>query len=216
MALRGQIVSLSGVDGCGKTAIINELRVMLAARGQRSRYVWLRYNHYTSKILLGFCRLAGLTRYEKKGGVRVGYHDFEKSRIVSWLFVATTYLDTLLASLVKVYVPSLFGSTVIYCDRWIVDIMVDLEIDTGLRFERDTWPGRLFWRLVPARCRCLVIDRDEGKLKAARPENAIDADFDQRIALYRRHAADPRITALRNDGSVAEAAERICMFAGFG
>jgi len=216
MASRGQIISLSGVDGSGKSAIIEELRAMLTARGQRSRYVWLRYNHYTSKVVLGFCRLAGLTRYEKKAGVRVGYHDFEKSRIVSWLFVTTTYLDTLLASLVKVYVPSLFGSSVTLCDRWVVDIMVDLEVDTGLRFDRDTWLGRLFWGLVPARCRCLVIDRDEGALKETRPENAIDANFDERAALYRRHAADPRVTILRNDGSLAEVAARICMLAGFG
>ena len=84
MRFKGKIIAISGIDGCGKTSIIKELIKSLSKNGEESRYVWLRYNHYITKFLLAFCRLSGLTKYENVQGVRVGYHEFYRSKIISF------------------------------------------------------------------------------------------------------------------------------------
>lgn len=215
MSVPGRIISISGADGCGKTTIIDLMRSMLSELGVPSCYVWLRYNHYMSKSVLGFCRLAGLTRYEEIGGVRVGYHEFYKSKVVSWTFVVLTYFDTLIASVMKVYIPTFFGKNVIICDRWILDILVDLELDTRIQFNPSTGIGRMFMGLIPARCHSFVIFRDQKALIDSRKENALDRNFSKRLSLYERQGSYPGVTPIRNDQSAEAAARRILSRAGF-
>ncbi len=215
MNVRGQIISISGADGCGKTTIIRSMRSMLSELGVPSRYVWLRYNHYMSRGLLAFCRLAGLTRYEEIGGVRVGYHEFYRSKAISWIFIVLVYLDTLIASIIKVYIPHFLRNHVIICDRWILDILVDLELDTRIRFDPSTGIGRIFVRLVPMRCHSFVIYRDQQALIESRKENALDRNFSKRLSLYERQGGCRGVTSILNDHSAEATARRILSRAGF-
>ncbi len=202
MAISTKILAISGVDGCGKTTVIRALEEALAADGRSCRVVWMRYNHYLSRLLLVFCRLIGLTRYEKTAGGRVGYHNFYRSRLVSSAFVALTYIDTVLASVVCVYVPAWLGSKLVICDRWIVDIMVDLEVATGIRFSRQTIVGRMFLALSPDACRCVIVERPVESLLVARPESRFDRNFERRCQLYQRHSADPSVRLVENTRDV--------------
>ncbi len=215
MNVRGRIISISGADGCGKTTIIRSMRSMLSEFGVPSRYVWLRYNHYMSKGLLAFCRLAGFTRYEKIEGVRVGYHEFYRSKVISWSYVVLVYLDTLIASIIKVYIPHFLRNHVTICDRWILDILVDLELDTRIRFDPSAGIGRIFVRLVPMRCHSFVIYRDHQALIESRRENALDRNFSKRLSLYERQGGCRRVTSIRNDHSAEATARRILSRAGF-
>ena len=52
-----KIICLSGVDGSGKTTLSKMLANELHKKGFNVSYVWMRYNHYLTKPLLGFCRL---------------------------------------------------------------------------------------------------------------------------------------------------------------
>ncbi len=204
-----KILSLSGVDGCGKTTVIQALRSALAAEGRGCRVVWMRYNHYLSRLLLVGCRLGGLTRYERTPGGRVGYHNFHRSKLVSWAFIASTYIDTVLASLVCVYLPTWLGSKLVICDRWIIDIMVDLEVDTGVRFSRDTAVGKIFLALMPNACRCVVIERSAAELLKARPECRFDRNFERRCQLYQQHSRDHGVRLVKNTREVAAAVGQI-------
>ncbi len=215
MSVRGQIISISGADGCGKTTIIRSMRSMLSELGVPSRYVWLRYNHYMSRGLLAFCRLAGLTRYEEIGGVRVGYHEFYRSKVVSWIFVVLTYFDTLITSVLKVYFPVFLKKNVVICDRWILDILVDLELDTRIQFNPSTGIGRMFMGLIPAQCHSFIIYRDQQALIESRRENALDRNFSKRLSLYERQGSYPGVTSIRNDQSAEATARRILSRAGF-
>jgi len=204
-----KIIIVSGIDGSGKTTIIESIQEELARQGQESRYVWLRYNHYLTKILLAFCRLIRLTRYEHFENSRVGYHDFHKSKIISWLFVVLTYIDTLAVSVVKVYLPSLVSSKTIICDRWVYDIMIDLEVDTMLNFSKGTFVSQLFKSLLPRKHQYFIIKRDFDIVKQARDESMNDRNFPRRFELYERHAKESRIQVINNNGTLKNTIKQV-------
>ncbi len=203
------IVSISGIDGCGKTSIIEGVRRELERGGRLTRYVWLRYNHYLTKILLVFCRLIGLTRYEYPDGVRVGYHDFHRSRLVSWLFIAFTYIDTLFVSILLVYLPSILTSRILVCDRWVLDIMIDLEIDTKICFSPGGWLERLFRSLMPEGTQCYLIMRDKTSVLQCRPENERDGNFQRRWELYEEYSTRHWVTTIENNTTIEDAVARV-------
>jgi len=209
MGVKGRIIAVSGVDGCGKSSIIENVMADLAKQGRPCRYVWLRYNHYLTKGLLAVCRLAGLTKYEYFEGVRVGYHEFYRSRIISHLFVWLTYIDTLMASAALVYGPALFSDKVIVCDRWVIDIMVDLEVDTGIRFAPGGFYYRLFTALVPQSSRNFIIERDPDLIRQVRMENVHDRNFLKRVKLYRWHGKNGGAEMVENNGEIGRAVGRI-------
>ena len=186
MHLKGKIIALSGVDGCGKTSVIEELRNALSKEDKGSRYVWLRYNHRLTKFLLALCRFSGFTKYENIGGVRIGYHEFYRSKIISYLFILFTYLDTFFATLVAVYMPALLSRKVVICDRWIFDIMVDLEVDTGIVFVQENFLSKVFKRIVPKGAHCFLLQRDQQELTKLRKENVLDKNFSKRLQLYQQ------------------------------
>ena len=204
-----KIISISGIDGCGKTTIINGLRTVLRENGKKNKYVWLRYNHYLTKILLAYCRLVKLTKYEYENGIRVGYHEFFRSRFVSYIFIFLTYVDTLLASVVNVYIPSLIFRKIIICDRWVFDIMVDLEVDTGIPFRHGEFLTKIFMGIMPANCKCFLIERDQNTVIKARSEHLVDRNFPYRLKLYKRHSKNPVIEVLDNNGPISKAIERL-------
>ena len=205
-----KVVCISGIDGSGKTSIINGLRQRLEDRGCKTRYLWLRYNHYFTKILLVFCRLIGLTRYEYMGDVRVGYHDFHKSRIISWLFVVLTFLDTFIVSVVLVYLPLLFGRNhVLICDRWVMDIMIDLEVDTKIQFREGGYLEKIFLSLLPSASLCFLVCRKIDQVLLARPENRVDQNFQTRWELYEGYSSRKWVTAVHNDTAVDDAVAKI-------
>lgn len=209
MTLKGKIVAVSGVDGCGKSTIISEVISELEKRGKSCRYVWLRYNHYLTKGLLAFCRLAGLTKYEYFDGVRVGYHEFYRSKIISHMFIWLTYVDTLMASVVRVYIPAVFSDKVIVCDRWAIDIMVDLEVDTGIAFESGDFYHRMFTALLLKGSRSFIVDRDLELVRQVRKENVHDRNFLKRVKLYLRHGKHGYAAVVENNGEIGSAVDRI-------
>ena len=203
------IIVISGVDGSGKTSVIENLQSTLERESYKTRYVWLRYNHYLTKFILAFCRFSGLTRYIHFENSRVVYHDFHCSRIVSWLFITTTFIDTFFTSLIKVYLPRLWSDTVIICDRWIYDIMVDLEVDTRVKFENDRFIKKIFMSLLPTDSVCYVISRDTEKVRKERDESLNDDNYPIRYALYQRHSTDGRLIVVDNNGSIDESVHQI-------
>jgi len=181
---------------------------VLEERHFSTRYVWLRYNHYLTKIVLAYARVAGYTRYEMVNGVRVGCHDFRRSAALSWLFVAVTFVDAVVTSLLLVYIPCIFRNQVTICDRWILDILVDLEVDTGIRLD-NTVVGRWFLGLLPVDAKCFLIERAREEVSQARAENRADKNFSLRLSIYERYSSQLWVTVIDNNRTVSDAVSRI-------
>jgi len=204
-----KIISFSGIDGCGKTSIITQLRKRLLIQGKTTKYVWLRYNHYLTKLLLGFCRITGYTKYENIKGIRVGYHEFYRSRFVSYLFIFLTYIDTLAATIFAVYIPSIFTKHIVVCDRWVFDIIVDLEVDTGINFSEKSFFIKAFKKLIPQRASCFLIQRNIQCVTKSRPEHIHDRNFIKRFRLFEQFVEDQRIKTIDNNASIENSVEKV-------
>ena len=212
-------IHLAGVDGTGKTTQARAMLYWLQREGVPVRYVWLRFPRLFSVPFLVYARLRGYSRREIVDGHQHGYWDFSRSWLMSKVFPWALLLDTLLVALVKLYVPLWRGYTVI-CDRFVVDILVDLM--TGLNDTRfdEHFPGRLFLTLLPGGTRVVVLDLDTEIVRQRCPELAGDRTHSKRRAIYwglarRRHlsvvSTEPSVecVSVRLQEAINDTAERL-------
>lgn len=197
-----KIIYIMGIDGSGKTTVSEHLAEQLRARGYTVNVLWLRFNHVISKPLLGFCRVLGLTRYECHGDIKVGYHDFYRSRIVSWLFVFFQYLDAVRVKYLKVLPNIKADKNVLILDRYVHDILIDVMVDTRMEKLDKGKMGRAFKALIPEGALLVLVDRDLDKVLEVRPEGQVDENFEHRYQFYKKLALDPNIHTVKNDASL--------------
>lgn len=199
-----KIIFLTGVDGCGKTFLLQRLIDVLESQGYPSIHIWSRFNNYLSKPLLAFARFWGLSYYENTKGVRVGYHDFEKSPVISFLFIWLQLCDVWIASICKFWIPIIKGNVVIVADRGPHDTLMDVAIDTG----QDDLPRGFFQTLfisaVPFPHKILFIDRDQDKIESSRPDVKCDRKFQHRLKLYVNNAEHLGFKKISNNGTVEQ------------
>ena len=137
------IISISGLDGAGKSTQIEKLIQRLKDEGLEARYVWAR-GGYTP----GFEFFKRCIRFIfKKKLPSPGHSNFRdqglKSPIISgvWLFVAI--LDLLVLWGLYVRICSFFNIVVV-CDRYIGDTLLDFRKNfPASRFEKS-----ILWRLL--------------------------------------------------------------------
>lgn len=198
-----RLLALCGVDGSGKTVLVERLRARLADAGIPTRHVWSRFRNYTSKPLLALARLTGHNRKEKHPGFTIGYHEF-RGTAYAVPFLALQVLDTALDSRLR-----LRGRTLMVADRCALDTLVDLAVDTGLdEFVLDRL-APLVRRLLPRPAAAVVVQRNPGLIAAQRPDAVADRNFARRRALYQRLAARLDLPVVDNDGPVEAAVEAI-------
>ena len=201
---RTRLLSVSGIDGSGKTTIIDELTRVLREDGNTVHVIWLRYNHYLTKAVLALGRLLGYTVFEDHPDCRVSYHEFYRSKPLSHAFIALTWLDTAITSFITVYSRIWFSDSVVICDRWIPDILIDLEIDTHFDLDETSTYGKLFWFLVPRNARLFVVARGYDSVLDSRPEHRYDRNLKPRFELYAQLAADNHLEVIDNTGPLDE------------
>lgn len=196
------VIYIMGIDGSGKTTVSEHIAEVLKSRGLRVGVRWLRFNHVISKPLLGLCRLLGLTRYETINCIRVGYHEFYRSRIIAWLFVYFQYLDAALAARLHVKHGMNDNRRVLILDRFVYDILIDLMIDTRIDKLDQTWIGRKLIALMPANSITIPVVRGVDALLEARPESRVDRNFFERLRLYEQLVERQSLQPLANDLSL--------------
>lgn len=197
-----KVIYVMGIDGSGKTTVSEHLADQFRARGYTVNILWLRYNHVISKPLLGLCRILGLTRYETRNGIRVGYHDFYRSRIISWLFVLFQYLDAVRVKYLRILPKISSDKSVLILDRYVYDILIDLMVDTRIDGLIEGWVGRAFKSLMPEGTQPILIDRDLDAVLAVRPEGQVDDNFERRYGLYKELIHDPGVYTVKNSASL--------------
>ncbi len=201
---------ISGIDGSGKSTIVDKLEKTLQERGYRTYTPWLRYNHYSTRAVFALAKLLGLYNYDTLNGVRIAtYHEFSRSRLVSILFIVATFIDTLLASALKVYFPAYILRRTVICDRWVPDILVDIAIDTGKKGLEKGFVWKLFWRLVPPGANAFIIMRGHREVLDCREENRINRNFEARFNLYKDLCSLGPGQTVDNCGSVDQSVRQI-------
>lgn len=205
-------IIISGIDGSGKTSIINELRIELEKRGYKSNYIWLRMNHYLLKVMHGLARVFCLSvKVESERGL-VYQHRFYKSNLFSWIYIRCCFFDTLISKL-KLFFAGRKVDFLI-CDRWINDIVIDLGVKTHYVNSKhqdildSSWFG-LFQSLVPNNSVQFVIVRDLKDVIGCRLENREDPDFKLRFSLYEKLKEISCIYVVDNNDSIKQSVSQI-------
>ena len=122
-------IMLSGPDGTGKSTILAELQRHYQKQGLQIKPVWLRFHHYFAKFVNVIGRLTYKSYYIKYSWGKIGYHDYEGP--IGIIYIYAVYLDHLIFKIfLKPRVLKKEQNTIIFIDRYILDIVADLIVDT--------------------------------------------------------------------------------------
>ena len=175
---RSIVVFVSGIDGSGKSTVVEKLADRLRRRGLPVIVRWFRFPYFLTIPFLIVARLTGRTRLLEAGGKRFSVHFFEHFPPVYKLLYA---FDHALYYLAK-YGVSLVLPIVIVSDRGPLDNLVDLLADTG-DYEASGLLVRGFLKMQ-GRGLTILATASLSELMARRPEARIDPKYKARLELY--------------------------------
>ena len=202
------LISIVGVDGCGKTTLSKWLVEELAAQGRRPELVWSRFMNYLSKPMLAATRLTGHNYYEVIDGVRFGYHNFERLPIYRELFALLQSVDVNIAAYLRIYRLRKKADIVI-CERGPWDTLVDVTADTGMQWLPASLLGGIYTRLVRRDARVLWVSRSADNILGVRKELMHDPKLTKRIDIYKGMADRHGWDVVDNDGSLEHSKKQI-------
>lgn len=194
-------VCLLGVDGSGKTTIAKAYIKYLEKEDIPVIHVWSRYRNYLSKPFLALMRFTGHNRKENINGISIGYHDFQNSRVIAFLFLALQWLDQIIDICLRFRITN----NSIVSDRCVIDTLVDLCVDTNMDDFVLSGYGRSLIAMMPKRTTYFIVSRDKELVYDLRPDVKVDRYYDRRVGLYNRIANDFCLNMLCNNGTVGEA-----------
>lgn len=198
-------IIISGIDGSGKTAIINELIKQLDLKHISNKYIWMRFNHYSVKVMNAFARILKLSVPVFFDGQRVWQHQFYCSPSFCRLYVFCSYIDNWLA---RIKIRNI-QSEIVICDRWIADTLVDLGAECRwLDILESKWYQR-FTSLLPHDSVQFVISREFTDIVESRVENRQNPDFPYRYELYNKLSGKDGVISIDNSGTIEQSVDRI-------
>ena len=198
-------IIISGVDGSGKTTVINNLKLKLENEGNTVDYIWMRYNHYMIKVMNGLARLLRLSVKTHNEMGDVWEHRLYKIPIFCKLYVWCSYIDNKIA---KRKVVGLRSDYVI-CDRWVNDILIDLGAECRFNDILDSKWYKKFHSILPPQSYQFVVIRDRQAVLDCRIENNVNPDFPYRFILYQKLAKKYDVYVGDNSGTIEESVEQV-------
>jgi thymidylate kinase len=201
------VVIISGPDGSGKTTQARIIVGTLRKQGVNAHYRWIRFIHLLSLPLLAYATIRGYTQIETlPNGRRTGIHTFWQSELVARIYPCVLYLDMVIAKIIYLDIPSILFGRVIVCDRFVVDAVIDIMIDTrGYSFHKSRM-GFKFLKLNPTESVNVVLTSDLGTILARRSYLVGDRTLEKRIELYATLARDLGIRSIDGSRKIEEVA----------
>ncbi len=199
-----KLIYIMGIDGSGKSTVSEHLAEQLRQQGYDVDVLWLRFNHVFSKPLLGLCRVLGYTKYETCNGIKVGYHNFYSSSVISYLFIIFQYLDALRVKYTKILPRCRQKNKILILDRYVYDILIDVAVDTRKKDLLSSKFGKKFKKLLPDESINILVRRDYGEVLNIRPEGIVDRNFEERFKIFEKIKDDENIKTINNSGTLED------------
>ncbi len=200
-----KFIIISGIDGSGKTTVINALIEALNAKGCSTQYIWMRFNHYSVKVMNAIARVLGLSVKVHNAFGDVWEHRLYKNRLFCMVYVWCSYIDNVFARRKALKLKADY----IICDRWVNDTLIDLGAECRIDNILDSkWYYR-FQNILPKNNIQLVITRNKDDIIRCRVENTTNPDFPFRFMLYDKLIAKDEINKIDNSGSIEDSVKQI-------
>ena len=190
---------IAGSDGSGKTTHLKSVVKEFQSRNIVLKHLWIRSPKIFSKPLMAYCRLAGLTRYKFINGLKVGKHEFYKSNTVSQIFPYIQLLDMIIKTFFLLKIPMLLKKTNIIFDRFALDTLADLMVDTKRYDLHKTWVGKKFITMIPENTKIIILDIDENIARKRKKDVENDPLLSEKIRVYQILAKDLQIKIINNN-----------------
>jgi len=174
---------ITGPDGSGKTSYISELENKLQVQNKNYKHIWIRSPKILSKPLMLFCRITGLTKYKIIDGVKFGKHEFYRSRFVSWLYPLLQYADFWIKW--KLEKRKLKQTNFVLFDRFALDTLADIMIDTNKLDLYTKHIGKAFIRLIPENTSIIVLNVNENTIRLRKKDTLHDDHLANKIEAYK-------------------------------
>ena len=209
---RPHFIYITGADGTGKSTQAQLLLERLRRQGVRCRHVWLRFPFFLSVPLLAYARWRGFSWVEKHGSTRHGYWDFQSSPLLRALLPWSVLFDAALAAAFRIYWPLCTGRTVV-CERFVLDMLVDLMVAFGSRMMHRKMPGTFYRYLIPRRASIVILGLDATTIRQRRPDLKTDRRLESRLRAFHQLASDLGLARLSTERPVCAVQEQIVRFA---
>lgn len=185
-------IMLSGPDGTGKSTIANAIIDKLNEKSKAVSHVWLRFNHYSAKIINFLGRITGKSYYEIYSWGKLGYHDY--GGLIGFFYVLAVYVDHLFFNLFlrNIYLKSKQNYLI---DRFIIDIIADLIVDTN----KSNMVFFLFGPFLKKELKlahAFVLKCDKEIVISRRIDILDDKSYDAKISAYKLIASRFNITTV--------------------
>jgi thymidylate kinase len=204
---------ITGCDGTGKTTQARLLVQRLEEQGVHPIHLWLRFPFFFCTPLLIYARMRGYSWYEKTNKVTHGYWDFRQSFIMRYIFPWLLLLDATLSLIIKIRIPLLFGH-VIVCERFSLDMLIDLAVSYDDHNFIYRFPGQLFIRLLPRESKVVILDLDAETIRKRRVDLRSDKKLNYRIEFFRTLTMRTPFIRLSSKEPITEINNKICIFLG--
>jgi len=183
-----KIIYVYGLDGSGKSTLCTEIVKYFQNENTEVSYQWMRFNHFFSKIINALGRFSGLSYIESySDGTKIGYHDYHKSWVIRWSYCLTTLLDSSIAGLFSLRLSMMWKPRIIVVDRFAVDTLIDLVVDTREERWLKNWVGKILINCLPQKNVLPVfVDTQIDNIKSRRTDIQWDKHFEKKSELYHK------------------------------
>jgi thymidylate kinase len=209
------LISISGVDGSGKTTYAKALYDYLIFCELRTKLVWSRVGSSgflkpfskTSKILYGWTKGNGISKYEHLEESEARRKDlFKKSSLSRTIGLSLLLFEMLCQYFFKVKLPLLLRKVVI-CDRYVYDTLIDMA--TRYDLNADSLEGRVLSRiltaLTPKPDVAYVLDsRLEDICHRRKVDSGENLLIREQIKLYKKMSSTFRLQEISNDRAISK------------
>jgi len=188
---------IAGPDGSGKTTFLEDLEKQLLVHKNKTRHIWIRSPKIFSKPLMAYCRVVGLTKYKTIDGIKYGKHEFYRSKFVSFLFPILQLIDFK----IKWYFEKkkIMVDEVTLFDRFNVDTLSDLMVDTRRIDLHKSWIGKEFLKLTPENTKIIILKVDEEIIRKRKLDTLHDELLEDKIKVFELLSKDLNIKLIENN-----------------
>lgn len=195
--MKNQVYYIAGSDGSGKTTLLKDIEKELLVNSNKTKHIWVRSPKILSKPLMAYCRLVGLTKYKTVAGIQYGKHEFYRSPFVSWLFPILQLIDFKIKWFFEK--RNIKPNDIVLFDRFNIDTLSDLMVDTKRLDLHKSWVGKEFIKLTPKNSKSIILKVDAEVVRERKLDTLYDETLDDKIKIFQFLSKELDIKLIENN-----------------